>query len=277
MLDFEGKQPPRNLLSKTVAEQAQRLTSIVEARRYSAEELVARRMAVNEWVIRSSSHIRTSSFQSISTADLGLLFHAIDEMFLEGCLSPVCEAMASRPLRFRLSTRMTSTGGTTTMRVHRQDNQQRYFEIAIATTPLFETFRTESIAQVGGVNCTNRLDALQRVMEHEMVHLVEMLLWQTSSCSAPRFQGIVKRVFGHTEPKHRMLTPRDIAQKRIGITVGDRIMFEHQGETLVGTVNRISKRATVLVPSENSKGILFSDGKRYFKFYVPLSRLKPMK
>jgi hypothetical protein len=39
-----------------------------------------------------------------------------------------------------------------------------------------------------------------------------------------------------------------------------------------GRVNRITRRATVLVPAPT--GELFSDGKRYLRFYVPLEQLK---
>lgn len=161
------------------------------------------------------------------------------------------------------------------MGYRRGPNPQQHFEIAIATTPLFETFRTEAQALVGGLVCFNRLDALQRIMEHEMVHLVEMLLWNSSSCSGSRFRKIIERIFGHTESKHRMLTPREIAKKRIGISLGDTVSFEAHGQRIQGTVNRISKRATVLVPTTSAKGIRFTDGNFYLKYYVPLSRLQP--
>ena len=39
-----------------------------------------------------------------------------------------------------------------------------------------------------------------------------------------------------------------------------------------GRVNRITRRATVLVP--NPAGQKFSDGKRYSRYYVPLERLR---
>ena len=52
------------------------------------------------------------------------------------------------------------------------------FEIAIGTTPLFHTFRENQPSFVGGRKCHNRLDALQRIMEHEMIHLTEMLIWK---------------------------------------------------------------------------------------------------
>lgn len=37
-------------------------------------------------------------------------------------------------------------------------------------------------------------------------------------------------------------------------------------------MNRITRRATVLV--EDSRGVLYADGKRYLTFYVPLPLLR---
>jgi hypothetical protein len=56
--------------------------------------------------------------------------------------------------------------------------------------------------------------------------------------------------------------------------VGDRVSFELEGGRHIGLVNRITRRATVLV--ENPGGRPFSDGKRYLTFYVPLPLLMKM-
>ena len=213
-----------------------------------------------------------ANFSSIKAADLGLLFQAIDEHYFDGDLSRYLESTYSCPLAFRLSTRMTTCGGmTTTFRSSRSPRNTR-FEIAIATTPLFQTFRNESIAKVGGLECSDRLSALQRIMEHELVHLLEMLVWDDSSCKRKRFRGIVHQVFGHTESNHQLLSPRDVAKKAHGISCGDRVRFHSGGLTHVGTVNRITKRASVLVP--DPKGRRYDDGKRYATWYVPVASLR---
>jgi len=196
----------------------------------------------------------------------------LDFAIYAGSVNQLCEQRADRPLSFRLSTRMTSAGGMTTMQTSRERNPKVEFEIAIATTPLFATFKDDPTAVVSGIVCHNRLQALQRIMEHEMVHLVEMLLWNDSNCAAKPFKQIVKRFFGHTESNHQLLTPRDIARKRLGISQGDLVTFSMEGRKLTCHVNRITKRATVLVA--NSKGAMYDDGKKYLKYYVPLNRLK---
>ena len=48
--------------------------------------------------------------------------------------------------------------------------------------------------------------------------------------------------------------------------------FSNEGQQRRGFVNRITKRATVLV--QDKKGTPYSDGKRYVKYYVPLNQLR---
>ena len=202
-----------------------------------------------------------------------MLFQITDEHFFDGEAGRLCERQADRPLTFRLSTRMTSAGGMTTMQTSNDRKRPTTeFEIAIATTPLFATFRDEPTAVVSGIVCGDRLEALQRIMEHEMVHLIEMMLWNDSNCAAKPFKRIVNRFFGHTESNHQLLTPRDLAKKRLGILPGDQVTFALQGRTLKGHVNRITKRATILV--RNPQGTLYDDGHKYQKYYVPLNHLK---
>ena len=50
--------------------------------------------------------------------------------------------------------------------------------------------------------------------------------------------------------------------------------FEYGNERFSGIVNRITKRATVLL--RDPGGLLFSDGNRYETYYIPLSELEPV-
>ena len=160
------------------------LLNIVNQRHLTGVQREDRRKLVFQHLIRNSKLIGSGNFAAISSEDLGTLFHAIDENYFDGTVSALCEETAASPLKFRLSTRMTSSGGMTTM--HRQTGfgRRKKYEIAVATTPLFETFKLDSSARVGGLECRNRLEALQRIMEHELIHLIEMLLWEHSNCSA---------------------------------------------------------------------------------------------
>jgi hypothetical protein len=137
---------------------------------------------------------------------------------------------------------------------------------------LFQTFEgIDRPVEVTGIRCVNRLEAMQRVTEHELVHLIEMMIWNTGNCSEPRFQSIARRYFTHTDYQHDLITQRERAATKFNVRVGDQVRFAHDGHFLQGRVNRITRRATVLVP--HTKGERFSDGGRYLRFYVPLEKL----
>ncbi len=267
--------PHRSMTKRRKHELAEKtaLAKIIRQPALEEADRIARSQRVFDHVLKNSGGIGKPDFQTISPADLGELFQITDELFFEGLVGTVCERTSVRPLSFRLSTRMTSTGGMTTMQyLARKRNSPVEFEIAIATTPLFESFRDSNHAIVGGVRCRNRLEALQRIMEHEMIHLIELLLTRDSNCSAAPFKRIVRNFFGHTQSNHRLLTPSDTARNRFGISPGDHVRFESDGQTLKGILQRVTKRATVLVP--NSKGAPYDDGCRYSKYYVPLTSLR---
>src|SRR5690606_3357683 len=105
--------------------------------------------------------------------DLGLLFTRYDESFFGGQIK---QALGDTPLHFGLSKRMTSAGGKTAYFRDRTNPNRRCFEISVSTTLLFQCFAEDDHRPIvcSGITCRDRLDALQRVMEHELVHLVEM-------------------------------------------------------------------------------------------------------
>jgi hypothetical protein len=54
--------------------------------------------------------------------------------------------------------------------------------------------------------------------------------------------------------------------------VGSRVTFKFEARRFTGRVNRVTKRASVLV--EDPEGIKNTDGRTYKKFYVPLAQLE---
>jgi hypothetical protein len=137
---------------------------------------------------------------------------------------------------------------------------------------IHDTFDNQTTAIVTGVPCHTPLQAMLRIMEHEVLHMLEMLIWSNSSCSQTRFKRMANQLFGHSESTHRLLTPREVAASIHKIAVGNRVQFTHNSHSYAGIVNHINRRATVLVP--DSHGITYNDGGRYRKFYVPLNQLK---
>lgn len=235
-------------------------------------QIAARTAEIHSAVLSSSHYLDGANFNRIHPADLELLFNAYDQLFFSG---GVRRMLGAAPLRFGLSKRMTSAGGKTSRYTQRQTHARRY-EISVSTTILFGCFQEDDHRPIisSGIVCRNRLEALQRVMEHELVHLMEMLLWEKSSCSQPRFHGLTRRFFAHTENKHQLITPRERAQVKFGIRPGVKVRFRFDGVTHTGFVNRVSRRATVLV--EDSRGQRYTNGKHYLKYYIPIPSLEPV-
>jgi hypothetical protein len=243
----------------------------------SAPEIIAARTrAIYEAMLQQSRQIRQGNFTVIATDDVARLFYLYDEHFFGGGLTKTVAEKAAGPMSFRLSRTMSRAGGKTIQRrrMAPDGKRQTYYEIVIASRLLFMTFgNIERPVIVCGLNCQDRLQAMQRIMEHEIIHLIELLTWGQSSCSACRFKTLAGRLFGHTQPTHDLLTPPEHAAVQHGIRVGSMVEFEFEGQRHVGRVNRINHRATILV--ESSGGMRYSDGKSYEKFYVPLGLLKP--
>ncbi|MEI8198352.1 MAG: SprT-like family protein, partial [Phycisphaerae bacterium] len=179
------------------------------------------------------------------------------------------------PLCFRLSSTMVRAGGKTLLYARRGPDGKRQFhyEIAIGSRLLFNTFRDiQRPVAVCGLVCSDRLQAMQRIMEHEIIHLTELVRWGQSSCKADRFKGLAQQIFGPGGTTHDLVTAREVAATQHNLKVGVIVKFDYDGQKHVGVVNRIHHRATVLVESE--VGMRYSNGKKYQKFYVPLGRLR---
>ena len=218
-------------------------------------------------LMAQSRCIREPNFTDIHRDDLALLFEAYDSRFLNGLCR---QSLGRSAITFRLSNRMTRTGGKTTR--YRRPDRTVDFEITVATSILFDGFGDDDPdVTVGGLPCATRLEALQRIFEHELVHLAEFICWGRSNCNSGLFQGIAQRLFLHNASTHQLITRRERAA-RLGIAVGSLVTFSLRGRRLTGRVNRITKRATVLV--EDSSGDRYSDGRRYRKYYVAVSALE---
>ena len=153
------------------------------------------------------------------------------------------------------------------------------YEIAVSSFLLFQAFRDDLVpgsaarpVDVAGVACANRLEALLRIFEHELLHLAEFLAHGKSSCAAEPFHRLSRALFGHEASHHTLITPVERAATVHAIRPGDRVTFTHDGVERSGFVNRITKRATVLVL--DPAGRPFADGRRYAAYFVPLPLLR---
>jgi hypothetical protein len=210
-------------------------------------------------LLAHSNVMRDPNFSRIELDDLRRLVTLYDIFFFQRYFTQHYKGK----IFFRFSKRMTSTAGDI-----RHDRDRGTFQIGIAISMLFDNF-TESRGEmiVNGLICSNRLEAMMRILEHEATHLIEYIVFGDSNCQAPRFKRIVKDMFGHTETKHCLMTSKKIARLEHNIVPGSPVTFSYQGRTIAGIVQRIGRRATV-------RG---KDGDRYLKFYIPVDMLTPVK
>ena len=229
---------------------------------------------IHSQTLQLSRSIDRPNFSRVGRDDLVRMIGMYDEHFFGGRVLPLAKAEG---LSFGLSSRMTKVAGKLVTSYPSGDyDGQRHFEMLLSSTLLVQTFEdSDRPVEVTGRPCRNRLEAMQRVAEHELVHLVEMLIWNDGTCSESRFQSIARRHFGHTDYRHDLITQRERALVKFHIRVGDTVRFHHEGHVLSGRVNRITRRATILVPSR--QGELFSDGGRYQRYYVPLEKLRKLR
>ena len=249
-----------------------------------AAEIPVRFALIYRTMLAESGQIREPQFRAIDTDDLERLFRLYDRHFFGGRLAALLEQVGAQPVRFRLSNRMTRAAGKTEYRrVRRRVGwrvvEQAECEIAVSTFLLFEAFRADLApeavtrpVEVAGVACADRLEALLRIFEHELLHLAEFLAHGKSSCAAEPFRRLSRALFGHEASHHTLITPVERAATVHAIRPGDRVTFTHGGVERAGLVNRITKRATVLVPDPS--GRLFADGRRYASYFVPLPLLR---
>jgi hypothetical protein len=226
--------------------------------------------AVFEQTLSLSRCMDGPNFTRVARDDLQRMCFLYDELFFQAKL---IRAARGEGLSFGWSSRMTKNAGKTV--THYPRGGKRRFEIILSSTLLFQTFHDVSReVEVTGLRCRNRLEAMQRIVEHELVHLAEMLIWDDSSCAQRRFHGIAQRFFGHTEHKHDLITQQERAASKFRLRPGSRVRFRFEGKVLTGRINRITRRATVLV--EDPRGERFTDGCRYRRYYVPLEQLTPV-
>jgi hypothetical protein len=244
---------------------------------FSPLEVLNRARRIYNTMLDQSAQFQTSNFTVIGTDDLERMFDLYDREFFRGLLGEMLMEDSAHPMAFRLSRRLTRAAGQTMRQVRRHPLAGRMaeradYEISVSTTLLFSTFQNvEREVIVGGLVCRDRLEALQRIFEHELLHLAEFLGWGRSSCSAENFHFLSRRIFAHEGVSHDLVTPREQAAVAFDVRVGDQVRFELDGHVYCGRVNRITRRATVLV--ESSRGEVFSDGRCYLTFYVPLPLL----
>ena len=236
--------------------------------KYTSREIKKKNKRIYRQILAESENFDCGNFKAIGTDDLASLFGLYDLYFFDRFFHNNYGGKIS----FRLSRRMTKAAGRIAYMKHDET-----YTISLSTTLVSQTFhdvRREVV--VNGIVCNDRLEATMRVLEHEIIHLLEWVLFGVTSCSKPRFRCLSRNIFGHTDVTHQLVTQAERAHNKFNLQVGAEVVFEYDGKTYSGVISRITKRATVMV--RNSEGH-FQDlqGNRYSKYYVPIQHLSRSK
>lgn len=232
---------------------------------YTRREIKEKTQTIYYQILTQSDNLDLGNYNSIAISDLRLLFELYDQMFFNNFFAENYEDK----IYFRLSKRMTKAAGKTQRFIKTND-----FIISLSTTLIFQTFNDiMRQIKVNGIICHDRLEATMRVFEHEIIHVIEHILFDTSSCSKPSFKRLARNIFGHTDVTHQLITQVEVAHENFNLHVGDIVSFEYDGNIYEGLINHITKRATVMVKDRNGQ-FMGPNGNRYVKFYIPLQCLR---
>lgn len=233
--------------------------------KYTPRQIKKKTRKISSKILAESEYIDNGNFNSIAIRDVAHLFELYDQYFFNRFF----QDHHKQKIFFRLSNRMTRSGGRITYA-----KRTETYTISLSTTLIFQTFHdvTREVV-VNGIVCHNRLEATMRILEHEIIHLLEWVRFGSSSCSQPRFQNLSYNIFGHTEITHQLVTQTERARTKFNLEVGDKVSFEYNGITHHGFISRITKRATVMVIDPDGEYKDFQ-GNRYCKYYIPLSSLE---
>lgn len=236
--------------------------------KYTSTGIKKKSRKIYRQILVKSKNFDCGNFKAIGTEDLANLFELYDLYFFNRFFHNNYKEKIS----FRLSRRMTRAAGRIAYTKH-----DGTYTISLSTTLISQTFHdVKRKVTVNGIVCHDRLEATMRVLEHEIIHLLEWVLFGETSCSKPRFRSLSRNIFGHTDVTHQLVTQAERAHKRFNLQVGTEVVFEYDGKTYRGVISRITKRATVMVRDSDGH---FQDfhGNLYSKYYIPLQHLSRSK
>lgn len=236
-----------------------------------SDNIINKRQEISKLFLLKSHNIKNTKITAISPSDMYILFQLYDEIFFNNWFKDNFEDK----MKFSISKRMTKSAAITMCpkNIDKINMQELVIEIRIGIDFFFHYSSTNGEKAVGGINTQNSLEALQLVFEHELCHVIEFIQFKKSNCKGKQFKTIASNLFGHIDSYHKLPTYKEIAKENLGLRIGDTVSFEFEEKTLIGFINNINKRATVMV--RNNKGQLVDkQGFRYSKYYVPLNVLK---
>ena len=238
--------------------------------RYDLKTINEKRIQIKNLLYDKSENIKSENFNKVSEKDLYILFDLYDEIFLEGWFKQNFKGK----IKFILSRQLTRAAGNTRTKknIAQIQNDEMEFEVKISLNHLSNFYKIDRVKYVGGIEANSVLDSLLLVFEHELCHVIEFIVMKKSSCNKKPFKDLIYNLFGHTESTHKLVGTNEVNIQEFGLKPGDSVKFLFKGKYIIGFIQKINKKATIMSPDKQGNYI-DKLGKRYKKFYVPLDSL----
>ena len=204
--------------------------------------IVERRTIIYDHILSMMGGICNPNQLCIS--DIQLIYDEYNNMFFYGSLPKIS---------FELSRKMTKSGG-----IYTEKNGEKKIKISVPIVlGCFGSGETKLSAN--GINVYNRIEALQQIIEHEIIHLY---IYTNNTAKrnehhGETFKKMAKETFGHTECTHKLIgtsnntyvinnSSGDNNDKKYTYTTGQIVSFTLKGHTVKAQIMKLNpKRARV--------------------------------
>ncbi len=233
----------------------------------SPDMICSRRERILRILLETYPSLRVQPPAPLTQPMLDTMLALYDAHFLTGFLAQQTIA----EVRILPSLRMTRSAGT--CNILRAGRGTARVEIRMGVD--FYYRMAEGPFVVDGLTCDTPLAAFLCVLEHELCHVLDFLLYKKPEGHGPRFHALVSGLFGHIKHTHDLPTRAQAAAEQ-GVGVGQWVRFAYQDGELMGRVTRVGKTATVMV-QDDAGAWCDNAGQRYSKYRVTPGHLHPYK
>lgn len=219
----------------------------------------------------------TPNFETIPNI-LNKLFHLYDQEFFNNRITKIIEEKNIK-LDFCYNEKMTKTGG-------RCSKHKDEYKISISQQIILNTFKNGEKCHISnGLECSNRLECLMNIFEHELIHFIIQITHGHIKADpiykshGKLFKQLVYTYFGHTETKHSLLHNLEKVGKKEDFKLDDIVTYKNKnGEMCTGKIIKLNPKRAIIgnhsvpytilkhstknieIPKETNKTVLFNVG-----------------
>jgi len=188
--------------------QIRRIIVLIGDMGYSLEDIQTARAYIKGVVVDEIfSNKGGANFIRLSGADVGYIFRLYDEVFFQNQIKEKVN-ISGGELKYYASERTSGAGGVCSINY---SEEKCIYYLDVSPNIINTIFRQnkEGLSDAAGIGCKDRLECLQLIMEHQIIHLL-MIIWEYFSdpddeiygTHGKLFQCMSREYFGHTIFEH---------------------------------------------------------------------------